>query len=234
MAPKAIPVVGHADFQGGVVNLRLVPGAPPPAQVIVVPSYEAIMNFVQDGTLDVHESRLPLTRNDLLVAIRNIQARFGQATGWGGWWSDQAWEQLQRWLVSAKRRRLQLADPDTCLALPAPPLAPPGPLLALPAPPSPTSTSTSTTSSTSSNKEESEEEAEVEGKDVEVEEEGEDEYEAAVDEDVEVEGVMEVQAAGVDLPLLDDLGWSGADWPTYPRACRVMVNERCGHKRWTT
>ena len=193
------------------MNLQLVPNQPN-AATVPVPTYEHIIGLIQSGVLDVHPSRLPLTKNDLIIAIRNIQARFAQSlgqplvTGWGGWWSEAAWEALGRWLCGVKRSRSQPSQ----LALPAP-----VPMLALPPPPSPSasSASSSTTSSEESGGEAPQEEVEEEPADD--EEDGDNDEDTDDKEDADDENAdsnEDADDAEDELPHLDDLSWMGADW----------------------
>ena len=223
MAPKPISVSGHATIsENGVVNLQLVPNQPT-ATTVHVPTYEHVISLIHSGVIDIHLSRMPLTKNDLIIAIRKIQARFAQSsgqllvTGWGGWWSEAAWDDLRRWLAGVKRSRSQSSQP--MLALPAP-----APMLALlpPPPRSPTSSSTSTTSSDECGDDAPQEEVEEAAADNEEDggndedaEDAEDEEDADEEADniEDVDGAEDVSHASHGLTNVADLAWTtSSDW----------------------
>jgi hypothetical protein len=240
MAPKNMAVCGHVSLEGGGISIRLAPaeaagapGAPPPAEV-AVPSYQEIMAFVQDGTLEVHPGRIPLAKRTIIVAIVNIQREFLGSKGWGGWWSAEAWRRFQVWLSGPKRQRcaLQPSTPSGALGLLA--LAPPQPsvapgLLALPAfPPEADQGIDLDKDEDEEEKTGSDEDESDESDEDESDESDEDEEEQAEnDEDEHAEGYVDNEDEQPDRPLcVANFQWNGADWEDLEAALVVLCSQR--------
>ena len=219
MAPKNMAVCGHVSLEGGGISIQLAPagaagapGAPPPAEV-AVPTYQEIVGLVQDGTLEVHPSRMPLAKRTIIVAIVNIQHEFGGSKGWGGWWSAEAWRRFQVWLPGPKRQRCALQPPTPSVALgllarplPQPSVAPG--LLALPTfPPE------------ADDLDKDDDEEEKTGSDEDESDEGDEDESDESDEDEEEKAVIEPLCAA-------NLQWNGADWEDLEAALVVLCSQR--------
>ena len=70
-----------------------------------VPKPRSLLADIESGFEEVHASRLPLSTNDLTVAIVNTQRTLGLVRGLKGGWSVEAWARLRAWLRGVKRQR---------------------------------------------------------------------------------------------------------------------------------
>ena len=126
-------IVGSVQiFADGTATLQLRPAAapapapapPPPvvqAALEPVPGTDYIMGLLQSGALLIHPTKASVQRNDIRVAVSNVQRQLHLAPGLLGGWTPEAWDRLKNWLLAAKRQRLGKApDPDQLETLPRP------------------------------------------------------------------------------------------------------------------
>ena len=113
--PVNLAIHGHASFGGGQVVIHLAPAVAPPAAAVPVPRPDVLLTALVDGTLPMHPLRGVVGRQELTVAIINVQRRLNLRRGLVGEWSQEAGDQLKAWLMAAKRSR---ALPPHGLALP--------------------------------------------------------------------------------------------------------------------
>lgn len=126
-------VKGHVSLNNGAAYLHLIPSAPVRPDTKPRPSPEDVVRKVKEGTIVVHESRMPMTRESINSALVTVQKKLKLMSGMNGEWTSEADDVLAQNLSTAKRGSNTTAPkPQKPLLALAPP-EPPG-LLALPPP----------------------------------------------------------------------------------------------------